>query len=211
MSDVATCVVVDRHPATCLAYQRFWKRVRVIDFAHEAPGGLALAHDHHPDVVVMSLGIGGSPWLAANQITATTQSAVLFVTDRTSSLLVDLALASGGNGIVSAAEPITTIEAAALQAANGRRYFGSLWEDRAEEILAGAEMVTSLLTEQEEQTLYAIALGLSHEEMAELWKQTDRTVRRRVSSLHERFSAETEKDVIVRAVAEGLFGLETFE
>lgn len=205
-------VIVDDHVSImrCVgAYLSETGGMEVVGYASHAQGGVALATEAQPDLVLSDIRMhGADPFDACQELTAAANGAtkVLFYTGYPRDQFVDRCMDVGGFGIVTKhAEPLESVALAIRHVLRGRTYFSPDLAKRIVDLNAGKpRSLGSMLSERERSVLKGLSLGKTNHDIAKELNLSLRSVEKEVSQLKRKLNQSSTAGLIMYAANEGI-------
>ncbi len=195
--------------ASSLAREPSFEVVGTTGSAEEA---MALAHEKHPDVMVMDIDMPGlSPFDCARRIASRRpDTRFLFLSAYTSDLYVEQALDAGALGYLTKGEPTETLVHAIREVAANNAYFSKEIQDRIifdkdrPKLAQSARTRKSTLTRRETEMLQYLGRGLSKKDIATTLYLSVKTVEKHTENLMAKLDIHDRVELARYAIREGL-------
>jgi DNA-binding NarL/FixJ family response regulator len=206
-------VVVDDHPVFRIGMSALLKSmtgVEVVGQASTLDEATALAAEHHPDVVVMDLDLGGESGVEATRqiVQAGPDVGVLVVTMLGDDESLFASIRAGARGYLLKGAAPAEVERAIRAVANGEILLGTQVAQRATTYLSGSRtrggLVFPELTDREREVLDLVARGLDNASIARRLVLSTKTIRNYVYGILAKLDVSDRSQLIVRAREAGL-------
>jgi DNA-binding NarL/FixJ family response regulator len=207
-------VIVDDHPvfvAGMRAVLDEFDDIEVVAVAGDGEEAVAVATEHHPDVVLMDLRMPGTDGLAATAKIRTSipDTRVLVLTMDEDADSVFAALRVGANGYLLKEADSDDVHRAVLSVARGEGVFGPRVAEHVMSFFASGGSSSGStafpqLTQREREVLELLARGLDNASIARRLVLSPKTVRNRVSDVLAKLHAGTRAEAVAMARDAGL-------
>lgn len=206
MTPPISVLIVDDHPVVRQGLRVLLEvqdGLSVVGEAGDADGALALAAEHHPDVILLDLKLPGRDGIAVlGELNASESAArVLVLTSATEPAAASLAVRSGASGVL-----YKDVDPDALVRAIRSVHDGQLVlaPEAAESLVRGASAGTpgsvESLTSREREVLAELAKGRSNREIARALNVAEKTVKAHVSAVLAKLGVQDRTQAALLAV-----------
>lgn len=215
MSDGISVLLVDDHALVRDAlgsWLRGEEGIRVVGEVGSADEAVAMAVQHHPDIVLMDIDMPGLLAFEAARLirSRSERSRIVFLSAFTSDRYIEDALKAEAAGYISKNQPPDTVVKAIRQVAAGGVYFSPEVQRRIVIESGGARLAkegktrVSTLTQREMEVLRYLARGLSKKEIAATMHLSVKTVDNHSASLMGKLDIHDRVELARFAIREGL-------
>lgn len=210
MSRMIRVVLVDDHQVVRIGFRMLLdgsEDIRVIAEAGSADAACREVELHHPDVVLMDIGLGGTSGIEATRRIVARDSTVrvLALSSHEDPSHVRLMLKAGALGFVSKRSGPEELMEAIRCVASGKRYLDNHISRRlAMQAVDGGENPTAILSEREFAVFIELANGLSVNQIAEQMCISPRTAGTHLYNIKQKLSVGNQAELTLLAVRHGL-------
>ena len=208
-------LLADDHPGFCAGLRTHLQQesdMEVVAVAHNGQRTLALAQQHHPDVVVLDMEMPGDNSLAVAQTLCTLDPPiqVLVLSAYEDEEYIFGVLDAGASGYLSKQEPLRAITEAVRGTARGEtgwlsRKVAAMYMQRHRHPASSAQhLVSNALSRREREVFQLVAHGMTNPAVAERLCIAENTVKKHVHALYTKLPVDTRAQLVAWAWRSGV-------
>jgi len=208
-------LLADDHPGFCAGLRSHLERepdLEVVAVAHNGTRTLALAKQHHPDVVVLDMEMPGRSSLEIARTLGTFDPPVqvLVLSAYEDEEYIFGVLDAGAAGYLSKQEPLSSIAEAVRGTARGEtgwlsRKIAAMYLRRHRHPHASAQhLIDDALSQREQEVFHLVAHGEPNADIADRLCIAENTVKKHVHALYTKLPASTRPQLVAWAWRHGV-------
>ncbi|MFO8232433.1 MAG: response regulator transcription factor [Longimonas sp.] len=208
-------LLADDHPGFCNGLRAHLQQesdMDVVAVAHNGQRALALARQHHPDVVILDMEMPGESSLAVAQTLCTLDPPiqVLVLSAYEDQEYIFGVLDAGASGYLSKQEPLRAITEAVRGTARGEtgwlsRKVAAMYMQRHRSPASSAQrLVNDELSQREREVFQLVAHGMTNPAVADCLCIAENTVKKHVHALYTKLPVDTRAQLVAWAWRSGV-------